>query len=128
MNRDARVFWGSAALAAAAFAALTPLLLPYGKLGLTAVADRERAWMLTVFCGGVLALLFGASGMLGTTRYLSVRDVHDAGSVKDALHRHVQASRATGDGGPYTRNFGLWVIATGAFLLAIYSVLWITLR
>ena len=127
MRRDALVFWGSAALAAAAFATLAPLLLLKG-LGPMMEGDRERIWMLTVFCAGVMALLFGASGMLGATSYITVRDVKDAGSVLEALkrqrHRHTDRDGA----GPYTSNFAFWVIATGAFLMAIYSALWLSLR
>jgi hypothetical protein len=125
--RETLVFWGSAVLAAAAFAVIAPLLLLQG-LGPMMDADRERIWMLTVFCGGVMALLFGASGMLGATSYMTIRDVKDAGSVMEAIKRHHHRRTDRGGNVPYTRNFAFWVIATGAILMAIYSALWLTLR
>jgi hypothetical protein len=125
--RETLVFWGSAAFAAAAFAVFAPLLL-LQLLGPMMDTDRERIWMLTVFCGGVMALLFGTSGMLGATSYMTVRDVKDAGSVMEAIKRQHNRRTDRGGNGPYTRNFAIWVIATGAILMAIYSALWLTLR
>jgi len=127
LRRGAAVFWGSAALAAAAFAALAPHLLPFGMLGLEQAADRERAWLLTVFCAGIMALLFGASGALGVAGLLSFRDVAEAGSVLKAKEEKQKARAAAGTI-PYTRNFALWLVATGAFLVAAYFALWLALR
>ena len=124
--RPAAVFWGSAALAAGAFAALAPHLLPFGALGIVTAADRERAWLLTVFCAGVMALLFGGSGALGAFNFLTFRDVAEAGSVLKAKEERRKAGKA--EAIPYTRNFALWVVATGAFLVAIYFALWLALR
>jgi hypothetical protein len=113
-------FWGSAVLAAAAFAALVPLLFPFRALGLDPAADRARVWLLTVFCGGVMLVLFGASGMLGA-RFLGVRDVVEAKSATLAIERQRQVRAAvTGRG---WRNAGGWTVAAGASLIAIYFVL-----
>ena len=124
--RPAAVFWGSAALAAAACAALAPYLIPFGALGLETTADRERAWLLTVFTAGVMALLFGGSGALGAFNFLSFRDVAEAGSVLKAKEEKRKAR--TAGTVPYTRNFALWLVATGVFLIAIYFALWQALR
>lgn len=124
-DRRALVFWGSAALFAAAFAALAPLLLPYESLRLVTEADRRHAWLLTVFCAGVMAVLFGLSGLLGTLHYMSVRDVAEAGSVIEALK---QRARVRNEARPFTRNFGAWTVAAGVFLIAAYFVLWIALK
>ena len=124
MRNPVLVFWGSAVLAAAAFAALVPLLFPFRALGLVTEADRERVWLLTVFCAGVLAVLFGASGAMGTLSYLAWRDVDEAGSVREALRKRAQAKR---EPGPYTRNFAVWTVATGCFLIGIYFALWLAL-
>jgi hypothetical protein len=130
MRRNAVVFWASAALAAAAFSLLVPVLMPYGALRLVADADRERAWLLTVFCFGVLAVLFGLTGLLGAGKLLGIRDVLDAGSI-GAAKAKAAASRAGRDADAtlrrYDRNFGVWLVATGGFLLAIYFGLWLTI-
>lgn len=131
MRRGAAFFWGSAAGVAILSAALVPVLMPYEALRLVAEADRERAWLLTVFCGGVLAVLFGVTGVLGSGQLLTLRDVADAGSVIEAK-RKATASRAVRDAEGqlerYDRNFGVWLIVTGVFLLVIYFALWVTLR
>lgn len=124
-DRRALTFWLSSLTAAAAFAALVPLLLPYGKLGLVTEADRERAWLLTVFCAGALAVLLGATGLLSAPRWLTLRDVEEAGSVAEARVRAQAARRGIGGGeGGWARNPGWWTVATGCFLIAIYFVLW----
>ena len=117
-------FWGSAVLAAILFAAAAPLLFPFRALGLDPAADRPRIWMLTVFCAGVMALLFGLSGMLGG-RFLGLRDVLEHRSATIAIERERQArdgSRARG-----ARNPGAWTVAAGASLIAIYFVLLLAL-
>lgn len=119
------VFWGSALLVAAAFAAAAPLLLPYGVLRLEDPADRERAWLLTVFIGGVMAVLFGGSALISGPRALGIREVVEAGGVQRArerLRRARAAAAAENDGARL--NFGVWLVAAGAFLIAIYFVLW----
>jgi len=117
-------FWGSAVGAAAAFALLVPLLFPFRALGLDPAADRPRIWMLAVFCAGVMALMFGLSGVLGS-RYLGVRDVYFARGVAAAVDLHQKAGAV-----PRRRgwlNAGTWMLAFGASLIAIYFVLLIAL-
>jgi predicted metal-binding membrane protein len=121
MSRGVR-FWGSAALAAALFAALVPLLFPFRALGLTAAADRDRVWLLTVFCAGVLAVLMAASALL-SSRLLGVRDVVEGGGVGTALERRRQSGRGAG-----WAQAGTWTLAAGACLLGIYFVLWQVLQ
>lgn len=127
MRRATVVFWGSAVLVAAAFAALVPLVFPYGVLRLVTEADRERAWMLTVFCTGVMAVMFGLSGALGGPKLIGYQDVMEAGSIAEARAR-VQPTHADREARRYERNFGVWLMVTGAFLIAIYFGLWIALR
>lgn len=119
MKRGA-AFWGSAAGAGIIFALLVPVLFPFRALGLDAAADRERVWLLTVFCAGVMALLFGASGALGG-RFLGVRDVYFAGGARQALEHHEQSGAAVKNRG--WMNAGVWTVAFGASLIAIYFVL-----
>jgi hypothetical protein len=119
------IFWGSAALFAAAFAALVPFVFPFGALRLVTPEDRERVWLLTVFCAGVMALLFGLSGLMGTLGYIGVRDVNEAGSVIEAMKQRARARKADS---PSTRNFGVWIVAAGVFLIAAYFVLLVALR
>jgi hypothetical protein len=128
VRRPALFFWASAVLAATAFAVLAPHLLPYGRLGLETQAERERAWLLTVFCAGVLAVLFGVSAALGVgPKMLAFRDVADAGSVIAAKEQARRAGALRPTRG-YSGNFALWTVAVGGFLLAIYFGLWLTLR
>jgi hypothetical protein len=117
-------FWGSAVLVAVVFAALVPLLMPFERLRLVTPEDQQRAWLLTVFCGGVIALLFGASAVLTAGRPgVGVREVADAGgSVQKALE---VARERRQEGG--VRNFGTWTIATGGALIGCYFVLWLAL-
>jgi hypothetical protein len=115
-------FWGSAAAAAAVFAALLPLLFPFGALGLSRAADGHRVWLLCVFCAGVLALLLGGWALLAG-RMVGVREVMEAGGAAQALERR----RAAGVGAGW-RNAGVWTLAAGGWLLLIYFVLWRVLR
>jgi len=124
VRRSGVTFWGSAVLAAAAVAALVPLLFPFRALGLDPAAERTRMWLLTVFCAGVLLVLLGLSGWLGT-RFLGVRDVVDARSATLAIERQRQSrENRAGDG---WRNAGAWTVAMGATLLLVYFVLWMVL-
>jgi hypothetical protein len=124
VKQSALRFWGSAVLAAAAFAALVPLLFPFRGLGLDPAAERTRIWLLVVFTAGVMAVLLGASGLAGT-RLLGLRDVLDAKSATLAIERHRQAR--VGMQGRGWRNAGGWAVAAGASLIAIYFVLWMVL-
>ena len=123
-ERATLTFWGTSLGAAATFAALVGVLFPFGRLGLVTAADRERAWLLTVFCAGVLLAMFGLSTWIGGARLLTIRDVVEAGGVKEAAERRRQAHRPAADGLPYTRNAAAWAVATGGFLVAIYFALW----
>ena len=124
MNRGVR-FWGSAVGAAAVFALLVPVLFPFRALGLDPAADRARIWLLTVFCAGVMALLFGASGALGG-RFLGVRDVYFASGIRAAVEHHREAGKALKGRG--WMNAGGWTIAFGASLIAIYFILSVALN
>ena len=119
MKRTA-AFWGSAAGAGIAFALLVPVLFPFRALGLDPSADRPRIWLLTVFCAGVMAVLFGASG-LAFGRFLGLRDVLEAKSATIAIERHRQVREGLSGGG--WRNAGGWTVAAGMSLLVIYFVL-----
>jgi hypothetical protein len=120
VTRPALRFWGSAVLAAAVVAALVPLLFPFRALGLDPAADRTRIWLLAVFCKGVMLVLFGLSGLLGS-RFVGVRDVVEAKSATIAIERQRQSRE--GGAGRGWRNAGGWTVAMGATLLAIYFVL-----
>jgi hypothetical protein len=113
-------FWGSAVGAASAFALLVPLLFPFRALGLDPAADRARIWMLAVFCAGVMALMFGLSGVLGS-RYLGTRDVYFARGVATAVDWHQKAGAVPRRGG--WLNAGSWTLAFGAALIALYFML-----
>jgi hypothetical protein len=117
-------FWGSAVGAGVVFALLVPVLFPFRALGMSPAADRDRVWLLTVFCAGVMALMFGASGAVGG-RFLGIRDVYFAGSARDALEKHEQAGRAVKARG--WMNAGTWTVAFGGSLIAIYFVLSVAL-
>lgn len=126
MMTPALRFWGSAALISIGYAAVVPLLFPYGLIGLDQAVDRDSVWLLVVFCTGVMLLLFGLSALGGGFGGLGVREVIEAGGVRQALERH--RAGKTEDGGSYTRNFAWWCVATGALLLVIYFALFAALR
>jgi hypothetical protein len=118
------LYWASAVLAALAFAALVPVLFPFRALGLDPAADRDRSWLLTVFCTGVMAILFGASGAIGA-RFVGVRDVLEAKSATIAIERQRQAREGLKARG--WMNAGVWTLTAGASLIAIYFVLWLVI-
>lgn len=124
MRRGELRFWGSAVLAAAAFAALVPVLFPFRALGLDPAVERTRIWLLTVFCCGVMALLFGVSGVIGS-RFVGVRDVLEAKSAAIAIERQRESRKTLAGRG--WRNAGGWTVAAGASLIAIYFVLLLVL-
>ncbi len=127
MSRQLGIFWGTALGVALGFALLAALLLPFEALGLRTLAERERAWLLTVWTGGVLAILFGLSALLGTFSGLGFREVMEAGSVQKAVETHRQALKKWGDGA-FHHSFAWWVISTGGLLVAIYFTAWLMLR
>lgn len=123
--RRGLTFWGSAVGVAVLFALLVPVLFPFRALGLDPAADRARIWLLTVFCTGVMALLFGASGALGG-RFLGVRDVYFASGIREAVEQHREAGKALKGRG--WMNAGMWTIAFGGSLIAIYFILSVVLN
>jgi hypothetical protein len=123
VRREDVRFWGSAVLAAAVFAALVPVLFPFRALGLE--LERTRVWLLTVFCAGVMALLFGLSGVIGS-RFVGLRDVLDAKSATIAIERQRESRKALLARRGW-RNAGGWTVAAGASLIAIYFVLLLVL-
>ena len=118
-------FWGSAALLSIGYAALVPVLFPYALIGLDAAVERDGVWLLVVFCTGVMLLLFGLSSLGGGFRGVGLREVIEAGGVRQALERERPAR--SDDRVPYTRNFAWWCVATGALLLVIYFALFAAL-
>jgi hypothetical protein len=114
-------FWGSSFLAAAAFGALLGLLFPFGALGLETSAERNQVWLLTLWTSGVMAICFGASGLLIAITPIGFKDVVEAGSVVGAIEAR-RAERQTDS--PFY-NFAGWTVATGLFLILIYFVVWI---
>jgi hypothetical protein len=116
-------FWGSAIGVALLFSLLSALLLPYSWLGLETEALRWRAWLLTLWTGGAMSVLFGLAGILGYRLPPGVREVVDAGGVRAALEARKRA-REEGQGG----NFAVWMVLTGLCLIAIYFAAWLLLR
>lgn len=127
MSRQVGIFWGTALGVALGFALLAALLLPFEAIGLRTIAERERAWLLTVWTGGVLAILFGLSALLGAFSGMGFREVMEAGSVQQAVDTHRRTVPRRGDG-EFHHSFAWWVISTGGLLVAIYFVGWIALR
>lgn len=117
-------FWASAALAAVAYAALVPVLFPFGATGMDPATERDRVWLVVVFYTGMLALLFGVAALVSGPRGVSTRDVVESGSVGRAL----EAVRRSRERGPERRlawrNFATWITAFGAALLLCYFALW----
>jgi hypothetical protein len=118
-------FWISAIGGAVVFAALMALLFPYRSLGMTTLPEMQRAWLLTVFTGGVMAICFGVSGLLSAVSPVTFSEVHDAGSVTAALDARREARRQLAS--PFY-NFAGWTVSTGIFLILIYFAGWISLR
>jgi hypothetical protein len=121
----AQRFWASAAAVAIVFPALVPVLFPFRALGMDRALERDHVWLLMVFTAGVMMVLFGASGLIAGKRSVGVRDVVDAGGVRQALDRASEREERRAD---YTHNAAVWTIVTGAMLLAAYIVLWVALR
>jgi hypothetical protein len=125
VNRSIVVFWGSALGVAIVFAAGAAAFLPYESLRLFTAAERERAWLLTVWTGGVVAVLFGLSARLGAFTGIGFREVVEAGSVRQAMDVHRERTKPTDS--EFARRFDAWLIATGGMLIAIYFAAWLTL-
>ncbi len=121
MNRTR--FWGSVVGVALGFALLSALLLPYGWLGLDTESLRWGAWLLTLWTGGAMSVLFGLAGILGYRLPPGVREVIDAGGVRAALEARRRA-REEGRAG----NFAIWLICMGLCLIAIYFLAWFFVR
>jgi len=99
-----------------------PVLFPFGAIGIPP-EEREFTWLVTVFCIGVLLILFGLSAWIGGRRSVGLRDVIEAGGVQQALNR----VGAKDEDRPYTQNAAAWCVVTGALLLLIYFVLFAAL-
>ncbi len=124
MNRSAMRFWGSAAGVSIAFSALVPVLFPFEAIGLPP-EEHDFVWLLTVFCAGVMLMLFGLSAWMGGRRGIGMRDVVEAGGVTQALQRAGRGPSA--DEGSYTENAAAWSVATGGLLIVIYFALFAAL-
>ncbi|HEX2209106.1 MAG TPA: hypothetical protein VHG93_15610 [Longimicrobium sp.] len=110
-------FWASAAAASLGFAAFSPLLI-----ALSPADDRRHVWLLTVFTAGVMLALFGVAALISGRRSIGMRDILDAGGVRQALDRAAVRDRAQTPA--YTGNAAVWCIVTGALLLVVYFALW----
>lgn len=127
MNRQRLVFWGSALAVAGLFAALTAAFLPYDLLRLQTPGERERAWLLTLWTGGLMAVLFGLSARLGAFGGIGVREVIEAGSLKAAAEMNRERLKQ-GGGDEFSARFDAWLMSTGGILIGIYFVAWLGLR
>lgn len=118
MKHPALRFWASAVAVALAVAVFCALLLPFSAIGLETRAERQRAWLLTLWTCGVMAALFGASALLGAFSGLGLREVLDAGSVKGARDARNRAMDGTKPG--FHHSFGWWLVSVGLLLIATY--------
>jgi hypothetical protein len=118
-------FWLTAVLAALGFGGLVTIALPYDALGLATPVDRERAWLLTVWTAGVMAICFGVAGLVSAVSPIGVREIAESGSVLDAINAQ-RDSRQQRAAAPFY-NFAGWMTMTGVFLLAVYFAGWLTL-
>ena len=117
-------FWASSAATAAAMGALAAIAFPFGALGLETVDERQRAWLLTVWTCGIMAVCFGVTGLLGGLNPIGVRDVAEAGSVRAAVDARREANRKREKS---FYNFAGWTVSTGGFLLLVYFAGWLAL-
>lgn len=115
-------FWLGALAVALLTAMLLAFLFPYAAIGIEGAAERQRAWLLTLWTSGVLAICFGAAGLLNAFSVIGIRDVAEHGSVIDAISAK-RERRESGDSNFY--NFAGWLVTTGAMLVIIYFVAWL---
>lgn len=113
-------FWASAAAASIGFAAVVPLVI-----ALSPAEDRRHVWLLTVFTAGVMLALFGLAALISGRRSVGMRDILDAGGVRQALERAGRRDR--GESAAYTQNAAVWCVVTGALLVVVYFALWMAL-
>jgi len=118
-------FWLTSLAAALGLGLLLAFAFPYGLIGLDAPADRNRGWLLTLWTSGVMAICFGASGLLSSMNPLGFRDVADVGSVSAALEARREARQRQQEAPFY--NFAGWTVMTGVFLLMIYFGAWLSM-
>jgi hypothetical protein len=114
-------FWITSLGVALAVATATATLFPYEALGIAQGVERHRTWLLTVWTSGVMAICFGATGLLSGIVPIGVRDVEAAGSVQAAVDERRKRLR-TGESAFY--NFAGWTVSTGAFLVLVYFAGW----
>jgi len=127
MSRSRLRFWGSAVAVALIFAALTAAFFPYESLRLRTPAERERAWLLTLWTAGVVSILFGLSARLGAFGGIGMREVVEAGSIQEASRRHRERLKA-GQEDEFASTFDAWLIVTGLILIGVYFAAWLWLR
>jgi hypothetical protein len=118
-------FWSSAAAAGVILGGAIALLFPYGALGIEPGAERQQAWLLTVWTAGVLAICFGGTGLLALYSPISFRDVAEAGSVAAAIETHRELRSQRGESPFY--NFAGWTVSAGAVLILLYFAGWLVL-
>ena len=111
----------SALAVALGWTVATSAFFPYEAVGAETGADRARIWLLTLWTGGVMAICFGAAGLLGYSAPLGFKEVADAGSLTRAMEERRRSRRQIGS--IYT-NFAWWLMVTGALLIVIYFLVW----
>lgn len=121
MSHEARRFWIAAICFAGGWAVASSYLFPYEALGLETGAERLRVWLLFLWTSGLMAICFGAAGVLSYGGPIGFREVAESGSLTGAMTARRRAR--LGRGSLYT-NFAWWLIVTGALLIGIYFVAW----
>ncbi len=116
-------FWAISLLVAAALGALLAVAFPYGPLGIESVADRQRAWLLSVWTAGVMAICFGATGLMAVLSPISFRDISESTSVTAAIDAHREVRRQHSSSRFY--NAAGLTVATGFCLLLVYFAGWL---
>lgn len=121
MNRSVGRFWLAAIGVAGGWAVASAFLFPYGMLDLETDAERSRVWLLLLWTSGVMAVCFGAAGLLGYGGPIGFREVAEAGSLTRALAARRSARRVSTS---FHANFAWWLIVTGILLIGIYFMAW----